>query len=82
MNTMQNLPPPTPQRIRRLLYDYYLARWKAARLLGIAHITFNRYCLPLASKHHYDMPQHRWTALVDHLRAARHPDRPVEFRAL
>ena len=76
---LQKLPPPIPQRIRRLLKDYGLPRWKAARVLGVALITFNRYCLPVTSRQNHAMPQHRWRALVDHLREWRHPDREVEF---
>ena len=57
--------------------------WKQATLkkevVNVITETLNRYCLPVTSRQNHAMPQHRWKALVDHLREWRHPDREVEF---
>ena len=76
---MTHLSAPSPQRLRRVLYDYNLRRWRAARMVRRALVTFHRYCLPVTSKHFHPMPPALWELLLAEIRAWRHPDREVEL---
>ena len=58
------IPPqrPTAAELVALLHEYGIRRWRAAKIMHVAAITFGRYCLGPASRHAKPIPMLRWAA--------------------
>jgi hypothetical protein len=70
---------PTQPKLKRLLNDYGIKRSTGARWMGVAEITFDRYCLPQSSKHCMQIPIARWKELLRIVKEHAHPNEEVEI---
>jgi hypothetical protein len=67
-------PSPTAQQVKKLLRDYAIKQWEAARICGVADGTVARYLSGESV-----MPPHRWATLLRIVRQTVHPDREIEL---
>lgn len=67
-------PSPTKEQIRKLLRDYAIKIWQAARMCGVCDRTLSGY---LSGKH--PMPAARWAQLCKLVKITVHPDREIEL---
>lgn len=54
----------TPDNLKFFLSFRRISRRKAANILGVSVRTVDKWCLPLNSKDHRDMPLIKWQELI------------------